>query len=58
MRKDLSLTVFWLYNLKYCSIKKLIGKYKRIPWKKKRENGDLWLYNKDVNNAIKRFTKA
>lgn len=34
-----------------------MDKYKRNSWMKKKENRDPCLYNKDINNAIKKFAR-
>ena len=31
---------------------------REIPKRKERENGDLRLYDKDINNAIRKFAKT
>lgn len=31
---------------------------REISERKDRNNGDLWIYNKDVNDAIKEFARA
>lgn len=31
---------------------------REIPEKKEREDGDLWLYDEDVNNVIRKFAKT
>ena len=31
---------------------------REIPERKDRDDGDLWLYDEDVNDAIRKFAKA
>ena len=31
---------------------------REIPERKERSDGKLWMYDKDVNNAIKEFARA
>ena len=31
---------------------------KMIPEKKERDDGDLWMYDEDVNDAIKKFVRT
>ena len=31
---------------------------KKIPERKDRDDGDLWMYDEDVNDAIKEFARA
>lgn len=39
-------------------LEKLWVRKKKILEKKEKVNSDLWIYDKDVNNVIKEFTKA
>ena len=40
-----------------CLIKKLINAQNRNYGRKKKNNGELWIYDKDINNIIKEFVK-
>lgn len=31
---------------------------KKISKQKKKDNGDLWIYNQDINETIKKFVKT
>lgn len=31
---------------------------KKIPEKKKKDDGDLWIYDEDINDVIKKIVKA
>ena len=37
---------------------KIVDVNKKIPERKERDDGDLWMYHEDVNDAIKKFVRT
>ena len=47
-----------VYHKKYSSMEEILSIKKRNLEKKEKDNSDLWIYDKDINNAIKKFLKT
>ena len=63
-RRNLSLTVSQAFGRGHHTAQSIVQwenswlSIREIPEGKETEDGDLWLYDEDVNNAIKKFAKA
>lgn len=64
-RRDLSLTVSRAFGRGHHTARSIVVQWenlwvsiREIPERKEREDGDSWLYDEDINDAIRKFARA
>ena len=63
-RRDLSLTIFRAFDRGHHTARNIVQWEKswvhtrEIPERKKRSDGKSWMYDENINNAIKEFARA